>query len=246
MWRASGTVSRSAWATNFSKNFALKIIRLYENKNYEKTHLDICCGVGCLCDILEKNGFICHGVDIDKYAIFEAKKKNKKVSFHNKDFFKFNIKKRFQSASASHDIVNTICKSKSELLLFFKKVNSFLVDGGIFIFDLITPKGFQYDWNDFQAYEHPDFYLCQKCTYNDSTKNAFIDLVGFLKEKKSTTYQKFSVRESLRCYEITEVKKAIKKSGFKELETFSIFSAFHNKEKIIESNENKLFFVCTK
>lgn len=101
------------------------------------TIIDIGCGQGDFCVLLGINGFQAYGVDLSQKQIEIAKKKDIDVECIDiKD-----VKKKFQCATATFDVLNYI--PPKELQNFIQSTYDLLEENGYFVFDFNTLFGFE-------------------------------------------------------------------------------------------------------
>jgi cyclopropane fatty-acyl-phospholipid synthase-like methyltransferase len=106
------------------------------SKNIE-TLIDIGCGQGEFCNILNLNGIDTFGVDLSQTQIDIALQKNVKAKCVDIK----NIKNKYDCATATFDVLNYI--PKKDLKEFLSHTYNLLNKDGYFIFDINTLYGFE-------------------------------------------------------------------------------------------------------
>jgi ubiquinone/menaquinone biosynthesis C-methylase UbiE len=121
------------------KNWAKYIQNLFHfAENDIHKIIDVSCGTGSLLSFINQKKYSCYGSDISFPMVYQAKKKITKNIFLNSD--SRNMALKSQSIDAViflYDSLNYL-QDKNQLNQLFSEVNRILVNGGIFIFDIIT------------------------------------------------------------------------------------------------------------
>lgn len=104
-----------------------------------KTSLDLACGTGILCDILQKNGIEASGMDLSEGMIAIARENNPHVAYEVADMITYRPGKTFDLVTCTGDALNHII-DLSDVEQILKNVRGYLSDGGYFIFDVLTEK----------------------------------------------------------------------------------------------------------
>lgn len=107
--------------------------------------LDIGCGGGWFTRAFQKHGYQMTGMDISSQMLDFAQEQALKTGIRSTyiigDIIKTKFPRRFDFATAINDCVNYIPKTK--LLAAFKNVFSSLKKGGVFLFDISSPRKFE-------------------------------------------------------------------------------------------------------
>ena len=82
-------------------------------------------------------------------------------------------------------------------------MNSLVSFEGFLIFDLITQRGFE-TWQDVQVQERKDFYMMQKCIYDEIEAKGTIKLTGFV-ENYYNDYDRFDVYNTVYNHSVDDV-----------------------------------------
>ena len=116
----------------------IDIILLIENWGFEiKTHLDIACGIGGLCNILHHYGITSEGFDLSPYSIKLAKEKQPAINFFVDDMTTFALAKKYDLITCNGDSLNHL-PSIEMVIKTIKNIANHLKPGGIFIFDIVA------------------------------------------------------------------------------------------------------------
>ena len=124
---------------NWSQYFITKL------KGYSvRTGLDIGCGGGWFTRAFQKAGFAMTGMDISPemldFAQETAFKEGARSEYLLGDITKFKSPKKYDFATAINDCINYIPKNKLDSA--FKCVKGALTKGGVFLFDISSPRKF--------------------------------------------------------------------------------------------------------
>ncbi len=194
-----------------ARNLINLIQRIIPIKKDDKV-LDVCCGAGRHSIELARRGFDVTGFDLSKFLISEAKKtfksipeKNVKTKFLIKDMRSFNFNKSFDAA------VNVFTSfgyfdDDEENFKVIKNVSNSLKSKGYFVFDFLN--GVYLKKNvvpfDRKMFQGKEFTQRRKIENNFVRKEITI---------KSGS-KKFSYEEVLKLYDLSSLKKALKKNSF--------------------------------
>ena len=118
----------------------LKPIRKY-NEKAEKV-LELGVGLGAVLDNFPKK-FIIYGLDIKEEYIDICKKKIKRGKFFVSSMHNFKIDEKFDVIFSVFDSINFL-EDFSQWESTFKAVSHHLNEGGLFVFDMYTPKTLQH------------------------------------------------------------------------------------------------------
>ncbi len=116
-----------------------KLIKLFDRK--AGTTLDLACGTGSLTLELYRRGFDIFGVDasIDMLSIAQQKfaEENKQVLFICQKMQRLELAGKIDTCICTLDSINHLT-DPNDVRETFKRVGKYLVDGGLFIFDVNT------------------------------------------------------------------------------------------------------------
>ncbi len=169
--------------------------------------LDLGCGTGSFIkNYSSKNKTF--GIDTSPEMIKIAKKKDKKTKYINQDIKKFNFKEDFHIIICAFDTINHL-KSIREWESLFKSASENLLEGGLFLFDFNTLKGFEISNNKAIFKKIGEDFLImqtkrqgQNCIwtvniFKKKSKDIFIREEIFVKER---SYDKDVVLEKVKKY----------------------------------------------
>ena len=221
-------------ANNYEDNFALfyneELTELSENmadfyisyfQKYEmpnKNVLDIMCGPGILINKFKENNWIAHGLDKSSTMVEIAKKNNlgSKDNIYNIDINDLSYTNEFSVITCTADGLNHI-NSLDALKSIFKKVNTSLVDGGYFAFDINTILGIIN--NDFYVSTDDNDTLIIRNGLTDTENNiGYTKFKGFFNYENN--YLKFETVIHNYMYKIESIKQLLEITGFNNIKIY--------------------------
>lgn len=200
---------------DFSKNLAQNIIKyIKENKIKVETALDICCGTSNFLNVLNSEGIICFGTEIDQSMIDYSKEKYPSITYQfTPTIPDFKFKNKFGLITCNHDMINYL-ESFKEWTNLFESAFKNLDKHGMFIFDFYTKNKLK-DWTEtsFSSTDFLDCLLNVKSGLFDKTVLSYTYYINYedymIKTKSITT----------ECYYETDmIIEALKKVGFKNIQ----------------------------
>ena len=113
------------------------LLWLKENKVEIKSCLDLACGTGVLCEILQKQGYEVWGMDFSSGMIDIAKAGNPEIHYEVADMITYRPERQFDLVTCTGDAINHIMRL-SDVEKIFQNVYAYLAEGGYFIFDILN------------------------------------------------------------------------------------------------------------
>ena len=212
--------------TALYKAILLEVIQKEPN-----TLIDIGCGQGEFCNIVQLNNITTLGVDLSTTQIELAKQKFPNLSFKAVDIA--NIEQTYECATATFDVINYI--PTNYLKQFFDNTNKLLEKDGYFIFDINTLFGFEEIAQGTLIIEEDDIFIGIDANFEENT--LYTDMTVFTKEKSCYNKQTGTIEQYFHSNE--ELQSLLEKSGF--IIEKSIEFLLHS-----ETNNDKLILVCKK
>ena len=102
-----------------------------------KTALDMACGTGILCRILQENGIAADGMDFSAGMIAIARENCPESHFDVADMTTYRPEKQFDLITCTGDAINHI-PHLSDVEKIFRNVHAMLAPGGYFVFDILN------------------------------------------------------------------------------------------------------------
>ena len=196
-----------------------------------KTLIDIGCGQGEFCHIMDLNGIKTFGVDLSAKQIEIAVSKGTNAKCIDvKD-----VKETFECATATFDVINYI--PKNMIKDFLKNCFHVLKNKGHFIFDINSLYGFDNIAQGTLNIELDEKFIAIDANFQDNV--LYTDITLFNKEDKEDKYTKESGTIEQYCYTNEELSLLLEEVGFK-IENIINLNLHSNEEC------DKYIFVCKK
>ena len=112
---------------------------LERNTLHPKTAMDLACGTGILCDILDKAGITASGMDFSSGMIEIARQNAPHLHFDVADMITYRPEVQYDLVTCTGDAVNHI-PELSDVKKIFENVYAYLSPGGYFVFDLLNER----------------------------------------------------------------------------------------------------------
>ncbi len=110
---------------------------LKEKELTVRSSMDLACGTGVLCRILQETGIAAAGMDFSSGMIDIAKSANPEIPYDVADMVTYRPDRQFDLVTCTGDAVNHI-PSLSDVGQIFRNVYDYLAPGGWFVFDLLN------------------------------------------------------------------------------------------------------------
>lgn len=121
----------------YPESFAQMLLEwIEENKITVKTMLDLGCGTGVLCSILQEHGIESYGMDLSHGMIEMAKEKYPHIAFEQGNMVTWKPGKSYDLVTSTCDALNHILEQE-DVKKVFQNVYSYVNAGGYFLFDLL-------------------------------------------------------------------------------------------------------------
>ena len=127
-----------AFGWNFyPEEFAELLLKwMQENEIRVESMLDIGCGTGVLCHVLQEHGIKAHGMDLSEGMLRVAREKYPEIPFEQGNMITYDTPLRFDLVTSTCDAMNHIL-SPEDLEQAMRHVHMYLAPGGYFLFDLL-------------------------------------------------------------------------------------------------------------
>ena len=126
---------------------------LERNQLQPKTAMDLACGTGILCGILDEAGIEASGMDFSSGMIEIAGRGNPDIHYDVADMITFRPEAQFDLVTCTGDALNHIA-DLSDVAQIFRNVYAYTSKGGYFIFDILnenevsTSEPFEMDFSE--------------------------------------------------------------------------------------------------
>ena len=202
--------------------------------------LDLCCGTGRLAAELSRHGYRTTGLDGSAGMIEIAKKNAPDVDFILQDARNIDLSRRFSAVCSTWDSLNHIM-NPDELEQVFRGVFTVLRPGGHFVFDLNMEEGYLSRWRGSRPIVEEDHVCVSRYSYDANEQTGRTDDTLF--ELKGSRWTRTDLTLTQRCYEESEVRKRLRRTGFEEPRSFD------QNDPIVEGHPmdvGRMFFVARK
>ncbi len=194
------------------------------------TLIDIGCGQGEFCKLIETHGIDALGVDLSKKQIEIALSKDIKSQFIDiKD-----IKDKYDCATAIFDVVNYL--PYEYVVTFLQNTYNLLNTNGYFIFDINSLYGFDVVAQGALIIDLDDRFISIDAIFEDST--LYTDITLFTKNDKCYTKDTGTIEQYY--YKVGQLEDLLKSVGF------SIEKVIDFKLHDCSEADDKYIFICKK
>ena len=134
--------------------FGEQLLQWLKRRNFTpKNSLDLGCGTGVLCRILQGEGIQAAGMDFSSGMIDIARKDSPEIPYEVADMITYRPEKKFDLVTCTGDALNHI-RELNDIQKIFQNVYAYTGAGGYFIFDILneqevsTSEPFEMDFTD--------------------------------------------------------------------------------------------------
>ena len=118
--------------------FGEQLLKWLERSGIQpKTAMDLACGTGILCGILDRAGIEASGMDFSSGMIEIARENTPHIHYDVADMITYRPQRQFDLVTCTGDAVNHI-SDLSDVEKIFQNVYAYLTPGGYFVFDLLN------------------------------------------------------------------------------------------------------------
>ena len=220
--RLNRDVDYEAWA-----DFTERCFSRYMEKKPELV-LDLACGTGAMTFALARRGYDMTAIDISEEMLAEAESKAREtgmegILFLRGDMTDFELYGTVQAVVCTLDGLNHL-STRRELDACLALVSNYLEPGGVFLFDLNTPRKFRTVYADRDYILEDDGAVC--CWRNRLNRKG--DTVDFFltvfEEQESGLWTRRDDVTRERAWGLRAVKNALEKAGLTHLSVSSDFA----------------------
>lgn len=200
--------------------------------------LDLCCGTGQLAAALTARGYRVTGVDGSNEMLRYARENAPQAELILGDARELDVSAMFDGAVSQYDSLNHVM-DLAELQAVFRRVQTSLLPGARFLFDLNTEEGFQARWNDSSfGLAAEDHAYVARSTYDPEDRVGLFSVTMFF--LRDGSWERSDVELHQRCYGVTEVCDALIDAGFETAQTYDV------QEELGLDAPGRAFFVAEK
>lgn len=235
--RFTADVPYAAWADYLEKHFARSKLPIH-------TVLDLACGTGSLTCELAERGYEMIGADLSEEMLAQAAEKARNVSgippiFLHQAMEELDLYGTIDACVCCLDSVNYVTRPK-KLARAFQRVHTFLMPGGLFLFDINTPDKLR--GLDGQLFMDEDEDACciwraeysprrRVCTYGF---DLFFQMENGLWDRMEEVHEEYA-------YEPEELEDMLRQAGFRQIKQYGEL-----KMRRPAPGEERIFFAARK
>lgn len=206
------------WSREIPEQMMFAIEQLLLPRVPARAHLlDLCCGTGQLAAALAQRGYDVTGIDNSSEMLRYARLNAPAARFIEADARRFNLPETFAAIVSTFDSLNHFL-SIEELSMVFQEVRQALAPAGWFLFDMNIERGFLDHWTDYFAIVEEHEVCVLRGDYDPHLKLGRYHITMF--RQRGSLWQRTDTTISERCYEQRQIKRELKKAGFREVLTF--------------------------
>ena len=216
------------------------------SKNKIKNILELGCGTGNYTELLLKQGYSVHGVDLSEDMLKLAEKKLTSKNF-NFSLIKSNVKdfqlnKKFDAAFMLFDVINYITNDK-DLNQTLSNIKNHLNKDSLFVFDFWNSEAVLKDLfkQTFTTLNHKGKEIIRLNTRDlDKEKNTIDVTSRVIVFDKEKVIKDFTEVHNLKPYSLSELKNALENNGFEMV----LACPFIDSTKIPSNHDFKVFVIA--
>jgi len=206
--------------------------------------LDLACGTGKLSAEFMERGFDVISVDFSYDMLIEARKNlapySERALILEQDMRELDLFGTINACVCSLDSINHLTEIE-DVQRVFDRVSLFTEPGGAFIFDVNTVfKHREVLGDNTFVYEDESDFLVWQNSFDEADNSVFMTLDIF-SAASDGTYKRFSDEITERAYELKDIEKMLKKSGFTDIRIFGDMT-----NGAPEINEERVYFAAVK
>ncbi|MBI4726702.1 class I SAM-dependent methyltransferase [candidate division TA06 bacterium] len=206
------------------KSWAEYILKLLERTGIKpgQSLLDLACGTGTMSLLLARAGYQVAGIDLSpemlKVARQKSKEQNLALEYFQGDLRTFKAGSNYNVITCFFDGINYLLTSE-DVAACFTSVYQTLAHGGAFIFDVNTIHALSRFWgNNTEMREDQGVISVWNNRYLPASNSSELTLTAFV--PRGGLYEKLAERHTERAYPLEELKQALIKTGFFQVECF--------------------------
>lgn len=230
-------VDYARWADYLEKHFARSAIPVH-------TVLDLACGTGSLTCELARRGYEMIGVDLSQEMLAQAAEKCRGVGeiepiFLHQAMERLDLYGTIDACVCCLDSVNYVTRPKA-LARAFQRVHTFLMPGGVFVFDINTPDKLRGLDGQMFLDESEDAYCVWRADYSPRRRVCTYGMDIFQREEGDLWRRWEEVHEEY-AYEPVELEELLRQAGFSHIKQYGEL-----KLRAPKVGEQRIFFAARK
>lgn len=230
-------VDYARWADYLEKHFARSTIPVH-------TVLDLACGTGSLTCELARRGYEMIGVDLSQEMLAQAAEKCRGVGeiepiFLHQAMERLDLYGTIDACVCCLDSVNYVTRPKA-LARAFQRVHTFLMPGGVFVFDINTPEKLRGLDGQMFLDENEDAYCVWRADYSPRRRVCTYGMDIFQREE-GDLWQRWEEIHEEYAYEPAELEEFLRQAGFSHIKQYGEL-----KLRAPKAGEQRIFFAARK
>ena len=225
------------WADYLERHFARSALPIH-------TVLDLACGTGSLTLELARRGYEMIGVDQSEEMLAQAAEKCRQASeipplFLHQSMDKLDLYGTIDACVCCLDSVNYVT-SPQKLERAFQRVHTFLMPGGLFMFDVNTPDKLRALDGQVFLDESADAYCVWRADYSARSRVCTYGMDQLTREQEGRLRRAEELHEEY-AYEPDELEALLIRAGFSRIKQYG-----ERKLRAPKAGEGRIFFAARK
>ncbi|WP_297234040.1 class I SAM-dependent DNA methyltransferase [uncultured Flavonifractor sp.] len=235
--RFTADVPYAAWADYLEKHFARSKLPIH-------TVLDLACGTGSLTCELAQRGYEMIGADLSEEMLAQAAEKARDLSgippiFLHQAMEELDLYGTIDACVCCLDSVNYVTRPK-KLARAFQRVHTFLMPGGLFLFDINTPDKLRGLDGQLFMDEDEDACCIWRAEYSPRRRICTYGFDLFFRTENGLWDRMEEVHEEY-AYEPDELEDMLRQAGFRQIKQYGEL-----KMRRPAPGEERIFFAARK
>ena len=230
-------VDYSRWADYVEKHFARSKLPI-------RTVLDLACGTGSLTRLLAQRGYEMIGADLSEEMLAQAAEKCRGVGdpepiFLHQAMEELDLYGTIDACVCCLDSVNYVTRS-GKLARAFQRVHTFLMPGGLFLFDINTPDKLRGLDGQMFLDENETAYCVWRADYSPRRRVCTYGMDIFQRTEGDLWQRWEEVHEEF-AYEPEELEDLLRQAGFRQIKQYGEL-----RMRAPRQGEGRIFFAARK
>ena len=230
-------VDYGRWADYVEKHFARSKLPI-------RTVLDLACGTGSLTRLLAQRGYEMIGADLSEEMLAQAAEKCRGVGdpepiFLHQAMEELDLYGTIDACVCCLDSVNYVTRS-GKLARAFQRVHTFLMPGGLFLFDINTPDKLRDLDGQIFLDENEDAYCVWRADYSPRRRVCTYGMDIFQRTEGDLWHRWEEVHEEF-AYQPEELEDLLRQAGFRQIKQYGELRMRAPRE-----GEGRIFFAARK
>ena len=230
-------VNYQRWADYVEKHFARSKLPI-------RTVLDLACGTGSLTLLLAQRGYEMIGADLSEEMLAQAAEKCRGIGdpepiFLHQAMEELDLYGTIDACVCCLDSVNYVTRPR-KLARAFQRVHTFLMPGGLFLFDINTPDKLRGLDGQIFLDENEDSYCVWRADYSPRRRICTYGMDIFQLEESGLWSRWEEVHEEF-AYEPAELEDLLRQAGFRQIKQYGEL-----RMNAPKPGESRIFFAARK